>query len=234
MRVVTCSLVLLLVAVPALAGHPLTIDDAGTVDPAAVELELSSSMTEREFGTAHGLGVAARVGLAGSLDSGIGMVWFDDGADGTGHEFVVDLKFAPGRADRWRPRPFLRSDFAVLTVSGETRASLAGLCGGMTWELGEAVLSAETCWSEPLDSSAIDASAWSAAAGVLVPVHRQATVAAEFRRGAWNQSDSNVARLGVLTDAGRGTLSLGAELPLAGARIDAVVGLLGWTAEFGL
>jgi hypothetical protein len=233
MRSAAC-LIALLVSVPASAAHPLTVDDAGTIDPASIELELSSAVADPEFGPSHGVGVAARVGLLGSLDSGLGMIWFDSVDGDSGYELAVDLKFAPGSASGWRPRPFLRSDFALASVLGTTDTSFAALSGGLTWEIGRTVVTGEASWSEPLDSDLAMASAWSIAGGVFLPLHHRATLAAELRRGEWGDHRTDVVRVGALTPLGSGNLSFGAELPIATARFETVVLLFGWTAEFGL
>ena len=236
MRTVLPLLSLLIVG-PALAAHPLTVDDAGTLDPSTLELEVSSAVADSEFGSTHGVGIAARIGLLGSLDSGVAVAWFETPTEESATEFGVDLKFAPGRAAGWRPRPVLRSDFALVSLSTEAELSFAGVCGGLTWKPSAGVVSVEACWSEPLSSSFSSSAAWSVAGGFFLPVHRKATLAAEYRLGQWADWSTDVARIGLLTRLGRGNLSLGAELPVQGARLgvlDSAIVLVGWTAEFGL
>jgi hypothetical protein len=225
---------LLLLGRPALAAHPLTVDDAGTVAPSTFELELGSARTESALGTTHGLSASARLGILPTTDAGLAVAWFETGLDGAGYEVVLDLKFAPGRADGWRPRLFLRSDFAAAAVSDQVEGSLAALSGGLTWELARIMISVESSWARPLETGSGTASAWSSGAGALLSIHRRAALAAEYRRGNWGDHRADVTRLGLLTHFGAGTASFGAELPVRNVRLDALALVAGWTAEFGL
>jgi len=111
------------------------VDDAGTIQPAAWELELSSAHMDRNYGPARAYSIAARAGLHRTLDSGLALAWTDPAAGGSDLlALVLDLKWAPGSAHRWRPRPFFRTDFALSSVDAQAEATFAAFCSGLTWE----------------------------------------------------------------------------------------------------
>jgi len=226
------ALTLLLFSLPALAAHPLSVDDAGTLDPATWELELSSAVTDPGSGAAHAAGIAARMGILPSFDAGIALSWASSTPWGPGSELVWDLKFAPGSARGWRPRPFLRSDFALTRGENQAEASLAAFCGGLTWELPEVLVSVEACCGEPMSSSFGDGSLWGAAAGLLVQVKPRFWLAGEWRRVSLEDPTGDAARAGLLADFQGGSLSLGFEFGIREARWSSATAHLGWTVAF--
>ena len=153
-------LVLALIPSTAFAAHPLCIDDAGTVAAGTRELELSSQILDLDTGREHGFGAAGRLGLTRQLDAGLAALWVPAPADGDVWEFLLDLKWAPGYAVDWRPRPFLRPDFALLVGGGQAEVSMAGLHAGLSWEGRRGLLTAELGWIEPLDRDFGSAEAW--------------------------------------------------------------------------
>lgn len=223
---------LLLASLPAPAAHPLSVDDAGTLDPATVELELSSAMTDPDSGSAPGAGIAARVGILPALDTGVALSWASSTPWAPGSELVWDLKFAPGMARGWRPRPFVRSDFALTRGENQAEASFAALCGGLSWELRSVLVSVESCRSQPVSTRFGDAALWSAAGGVFLQVEPHLWLAGEWRRVSLGEPTRDAARVGLLTGFQGGSLSLGVELPVRDARWSSATAHLGWTVAF--
>lgn len=219
------ALALLLAPVTASAAHPLAVDDAGTLRPGERELELAS----RPVASERGFSATARTGLDRRTDVGASITWAEGPAEDPVYELVVDLKWAPGHALRWRPRPFLRPDFALLVEAGQAQVSVAGIGAGLTWEGPAGLLSVEATRTEPLETTWVTTEAWSIATGCDLRLLTRWRLAAEWRQLALGRQSTEQVRLGVVCGFGRGDLSLGLRTGRSGGP-DL---LLGWTAGFG-
>ncbi|MCK6507083.1 hypothetical protein L6R53_27545 [Myxococcota bacterium] len=106
----------LLWILPALAAHPLTTDDPGTVGPGAGEVALSAGLAAADLEA----GVAGHVGLADRLDLGATLTWAAPAAPGPALDLkwrVVDRALSVG----------LRADLAPSEVAGHLLFAWRGL-----------------------------------------------------------------------------------------------------------
>lgn len=221
---------MLVMQVPsARAAHPLNVDDAGTLDPRTWELEFSSAFADPDTGPGQGYGFSARLGLFTGLDGGVGLAWLDSEPDENDWGIGADLKWAPGEARGWRPRPFARADIALAFGDAQADLALAALGLGLSWELRHTVVSAEAAWGDPFVRRLIAAAAWSGALGCYQQIFDRVWVAGEWWRTSLGDPDSDFGRVGTLVEVGPGTLSLGLEIPLSDAAWNRSIALLGWT-----
>ena len=127
-------LLTLILALPcaALAGHPLGVDDPGTLDPHAYELEIAAHRAGENELNCREYAVGLRRGLLDGVDAGASLCAVDP-TDGPGSSALgLDLKLAHTRARGWRPAAFVRLDAAVADLD---RPSLqwGGVAVGAAW-----------------------------------------------------------------------------------------------------
>lgn len=216
---------------PARAAHPLLVDDAGALEPGHRELELSTSGFALRHPSRPQAGLAGRLGLAHQTDAGLALTWVRDRPEDL-YEGVLDLKWAPGHARGWRPRPFVRPDFALAVGPEQARLSVAGLGAGLSWQGPAGLVTCEFSWAEPLDSAFLSWSVWGAGLGVDLPVSRRWRLAAGWRRTSLAPSGDGLARFGVVRGFDTGDLSVGLQVGPDADAATHVDLLLGWTALF--
>ena len=115
-------------------GHPLSVDDPGTLDPSTYELEVAANRACKPEVRCREYGVALRRGLLEGLDVGAALGTVDP-EQGDGFSVMgFDAKFAQREARGLRPAVFLRLDAGIPDLD---RASLewGGVALGAAWPL---------------------------------------------------------------------------------------------------
>lgn len=236
LRLGAILLLLLGATSPVAAGHPLVTDDAGTVAPRALELELASGVRGGFSDGCRDVGLALRSGLTPRMDLGVAVGLLDWTGSASVVQSCLDLKLRLVDPRPSRPGVFLRADFAAPDDALLADLEWGQAVVGGSWVGARHEIHAEVALRDAAPFSGDSLLRWDAGVAVHRTLGRSWAMVGELRREALGETGAADLLLGLVHELGAGpVLSLGVGTSLRGGD-DAERGrlLLGITHELGL